>query len=123
MTDPELTRFVVLEHRQAQGVHFDLMIERGGVLATWKFEEFPASTSPSMTCDRLADHRLLYLDFEGPLSKNRGNVIRVDRGECRILHWAAERMALQFTGEKLRGGFELATIASTQRWRFIALED
>jgi hypothetical protein len=34
--------------------------------------------------ERIANHRLLYLDYEGPVSGNRGHVARWDWGEYRV---------------------------------------
>ncbi len=35
---------------------------------------------------RLKDHRLEYLDYEGHISGNRGQVYRIDRGRYREFH-------------------------------------
>lgn len=34
--------------------------------------------------ERIADHRPLYLEYQGPLSEGRGNVSRVAQGRCLV---------------------------------------
>lgn len=79
-----MPRFVVLEHVLPSGPragrHFDLMLEAAGVLWTWELREAPEIGS-SQSATRLADHRLHYLDYEGPVSGDRGEVRRWDWGE------------------------------------------
>lgn len=83
----ELDRFVVLRHDvgdrldRTDQTHFDWMFEVEGELRTW-------ATAPIETfehefeveAERLPNHRLQYLDFEGEISGGRGVVQRVLRG-------------------------------------------
>src|SRR5690348_2558350 len=82
--DNWMPRFVVLLHETPAGYarrnHFDLMLESNGVLLTWAIPELP-TTDGSVAAERLPDHRLMYLDYEGPVSRDRGSVQRVDGGE------------------------------------------
>lgn len=73
-----MPRFVVLAH-DWPAPHFDLLIEAGGVLKAWRLaaEPAPGATVPA---EPNADHRLLYLDYEGPVSGGRGTVRRVAAG-------------------------------------------
>lgn len=81
---PPALRFAVLRHEQIDSPHFDLLIEleAGQPLATWRCEEWPI-VRPAII-NRLPDHRPLYLDYEGPISGNRGHVRRVASGACRV---------------------------------------
>jgi hypothetical protein len=72
-------RFVVLHHTGYGEPHFDLMFERNGALMTWRSPRWPVEVGANL--QRIADHRLAYLEFEGALSDNRGLVRRVDSGE------------------------------------------
>ncbi len=71
-------RFVLLRHEH-QGVHFDLMFETGSALRTWRLAQPPVPGEP-LLAEASFDHRLLYLDYEGPISGNRGHVTRWDAG-------------------------------------------
>jgi hypothetical protein len=111
-------RFVVLQHIDRDGTHFDLMIENGPALATWKCPQ-PLSASGPLECRRIADHRAIYLDYEGPISGDRGTVTRWDRGLCQVSHADEDRWQVNFAGEKLRGDFLLLrTDAANQLWSF-----
>lgn len=85
-----MPRFVILLHECSPGDeggnHWDLMLEppsrSGGTvkLATWALFSEPQPGAP-ISAQRLPDHRELYLDYEGPISGNRGRVARVIWGQ------------------------------------------
>jgi hypothetical protein len=116
-TASPMPRFVILRHDSPRGVHFDLMLEAGDVLKTWALPR-PPRPDDAMECDALGDHRLAYLDYEGPLSNDRGAVTRWDHG-----HYAVERQSdaewvVLFHGEKLAGRATLQwTAENSGRWR------
>lgn len=72
-----MPRYVILEH-DWNGIHLDLMLEQGEVLATWRLASL-LSDGIQMV-DRLPDHRVAYLTYEGDVSGNRGTVRRVAEG-------------------------------------------
>jgi hypothetical protein len=76
--------YVILHHLGIDRPHFDLMFEfaPGSALATWRLDQWPVVHS--MKVERLGDHRREYLDYEGPLTGDRGYVRRVDLGECEV---------------------------------------
>jgi hypothetical protein len=77
-------RFVVLRHEGIEDPHFDLMIETtpGSPLATWRSPEWPITQPTVLT--QLPDHRRDYLEYEGPISGNRGHVLRIAAGAYAI---------------------------------------
>ncbi|HTW94488.1 MAG TPA: hypothetical protein VMD30_06835 [Tepidisphaeraceae bacterium] len=77
-------RYVILRHEGWGETHFDLMFETspGSPLATWRSPTWPPADVNLLT--RLPDHRREYLDYEGPVSNNRGIVHRVEQGHCQI---------------------------------------
>ena len=93
-----MARFVILEHDHPQ-LHWDLMLERGGHLRTWALEREPAQA-----CDarQLADHRLDYLEYEGPVSGDRGQVTRWDEGVYRLESEADDALAILLDGLRLQ---------------------
>src|SRR5688572_30170905 len=94
--------FVILEHDHPV-LHWDLMLEAEGILQTWRLAQPPAPGT-SIEATALGDHRIAYLDYEGPVSGNRGNVKRWDGGEFED---AAESMpdsrVLLFRGKHVVG--------------------
>jgi hypothetical protein len=109
----QVSRFVVLAHTDRQGTHFDLMIDLGEVLATWRCPRPPEEARESdLACVRLKDHRRHCLDYEGPVSGDRGSVQRHDRGTCVFHARTAERWEVTFEGQRLAGRFALESVSS-----------
>jgi hypothetical protein len=94
-------RFVILEHDHPLP-HWDFMLEAGAVLRTWRLEAPPQPDRPSRAAASF-DHRLIYLDYEGPVSGNRGTVKRWDGGTFEWLSDGAARLRLRLDGLRLRG--------------------
>jgi hypothetical protein len=72
-------RFAVLHHDDPFP-HWDLLLEAGESCRTWRLLDDPAGPGP-WRAEAIADHRPFYLDYEGPVSGNRGQVTAWDRGE------------------------------------------
>jgi hypothetical protein len=124
--DNRMPRFVVLLHETPAGYarrnHLDLMLESGDALLTWSLAEIPTSGSVAIA-EQLPNHRLMYLDYEGPVSNDRGNVRRIDGGEFDWIEMTPTRFEVQVVGEKLRGRLVIEQDAKdAQRWR-VALSD
>jgi len=79
-----MPRYVILQHimppNSGRESHFDLMMEDAGQLVTWAIPALPRA-GLQMTAIKLGDHRLVYLDYEGSVSGDRGEVRRVDAGD------------------------------------------
>lgn len=96
-----MARFVVLQHDDPRGCHWDLMVEQGASLATWALPEAPG-TGPILA-RQLPDHRLVYLDYEGPVAGGRGSVTRWDSGSCTVEQRSDDTVILVFCGQRLKG--------------------
>jgi hypothetical protein len=72
-------RYVILEHDHPV-LHWDLMLEAGPALRTWRLAA-PPLPGAGVAAEALGDHRASYLDHEGPVSGGRGRVRRWDHGE------------------------------------------
>lgn len=108
--DIAMLRFVLLYHdcppSFGKTSHWDLMLERDGVLQTWSLPALPVAWGGEagagdvpIVATRIADHRIAYLEHEGPISGDRGVVTRVDRGEYVVLEEADKVMRVRLRGE------------------------
>jgi hypothetical protein len=112
-----MPRFVILEHDHPV-LHWDLMLETDGVLRTWRLAQPPLPTSGVIEATPLADHRLMYLDYEGPVSGNRGTVKRWDAGDYETLSESTKTtMTLKMKGQRLDAQIRLQLI-HPKSWRF-----
>jgi hypothetical protein len=108
-----MPRYVILEHETPDGTHFDLMLEMDGVLKTWSLAA-PPSPGKEQDAKVLPEHRLAYLDYEGPISGGRGSVTRWDRGTYDIERQSGSELIVRITGEKLNGRVSLLHLSATQ---------
>ena len=135
-----MPRFVLLRHdcppTLGKPSHWDLMIEQDGALLTWSLEQLPdawrevvggvsdadfvgkwnassASATPPTTCvpaTRLPNHRLDYLEYEGPLSGDRGEVHRIDAGAYELLDDSPAALRIDLEGARCRGEVQLTRL-------------
>ena len=118
-----MPRFVLLYHdcppHLDKPSHWDFMLEDEDVLLTWALAQHPtaleAEGSPIVAA-QLADHRLAYLDYEGPVSGNRGHVTRVDAGTFTWIERTPVRLRFQLAGIVLAG--EAALTVNGDAWHF-----
>jgi hypothetical protein len=96
-----MPRFVVLEHDHPY-LHWDLMLEAGDVLWSWRLAAPPAA-GERIASLRTPDHRKLYLDYEGPVSGDRGFVRRWDHGHYTLLHHSEAEVRVKLQGMRLVG--------------------
>ncbi|MBM4025209.1 MAG: hypothetical protein FJ280_07350 [Planctomycetes bacterium] len=104
-----IRRFVVQEHTTPEGVHWDLMLEKGDALVTFRLEQPPQVVlDHPVRATRIFDHSLRFLTYEGPVQQGTGKVRIVERGTCRLLAEADDIITMHLQGETLQGGFTLA---------------
>lgn len=115
-----LPRFVILEHDYPE-VHWDLMLETEKSLRTWKLKESPrlllSKIEKTIKASALADHRLMYLDYEGPISNQRGFVKQFDQG---LFEWLAineQEITINLQGQQLTGILKLVKGNSGEDWQ------
>lgn len=102
--------FVVHEHH-ARRLHFDLRLERDGVLKSWAVPKGPPEVPGKK---RLAvmteDHPLEYGKFEGTIPEGQygaGTVIIWDKGYYQPIIWGKNKIEFLIHGEKLMGRYVL----------------
>ncbi len=75
-------RFCILLHDHPYW-HWDFLLEHGDHALSWRLLRKPCVDEP-IAADLLLPHRLLYLDYEGSVSNDRGTVKRIDHGTFEI---------------------------------------
>ena len=106
---PNVVPFVIQEHRQPEEVHWDLMIQREDVLWTWRMACPPeAIADPPLPLERIADHPVRFLTYEGPVQQNTASVRIADRGTVEILDPTEAALKIVFQGQVLKGPFLLS---------------
>jgi hypothetical protein len=118
-----MPRFAILRHETPPGsprpLHWDLLLEDAGTLLTWALTEPPATGRP-IAAEALANHRTAYLDYEGPVSGNRGTVTRWDTGTFQWRRRSDREIAVNLSGHVLCGEAVLTRADDTsQQWRFV----
>jgi hypothetical protein len=78
------------------------MLEAQGALATWALSE-PPDAAAIVAAEALPDHRMDYLDYEGPISEGRGSVTRWDRGTFELRRYEPDELVAVVSGEILIG--------------------
>ena len=116
-----MPRFVVLEHDWPTR-HWDFMLEVGDVLQTWRLPTAPA-VGAEIRAENIFDHRLMYLDYEGPISRDRGSVMRWDAGSYEMIEEESRvrrkrdliDRVIQLNGKRLHGTLEM-TCQESSNW-------
>ena len=113
-----MPRYVVLQHDAPRGLHWDFMLETGSALVTWALP-LPPNANHESPAQSLADHRIDYLEYEGPVSDGRGTVVRWDAGTYELIERTDNRLVARLFGEKLIGQVELTRLPGrSDRWQF-----
>ena len=103
-------RFVIQEHH-ARHLHYDLRLERDGVLKSWAVPKgIPETAGEKHLAVAVEDHPLEYGVFEGEIPKGEygaGTVSIWDRGSYDTKHWDDEKIELMFHGSRLNGAYVL----------------
>lgn len=98
-----MPRFSVLHH-DWPAPHFDFLLENEATLLTWRLSAWPAQPadtgqSEPTQAERIDNHRSIYLDYEGPVSQNRGSVRRIDTGTFVEIESTASRLVVLLDGQ------------------------
>lgn len=104
-------RFVVQRHA-ARSLHYDLRLERGGVLASWAVPKgIPLRRGERRLAVRVEDHPLAYAEFEGAIPAGEygaGTVEIWDRGTYELVEEKpGGGLTVRLHGERLRGTWSL----------------
>jgi bifunctional non-homologous end joining protein LigD len=108
--DERTLRFVVQEHH-ARSLHWDLRLERDGVLASWAVPKgIPPDPRKNHLAVRTEDHPIEYLEFHGdiPAGQYGAGTMRIwDSGTYETHKWRDKEVMVTFHGERVRGRYVL----------------
>jgi bifunctional non-homologous end joining protein LigD len=112
------SKFVVQEHRKGGKVHWDLMLEMGDALKTFRLELPPDELLRHKTrAKKIFDHPLKFLTYEGSVNDGRGNVKIADAGTYHTVSEGENCWELQLDGSILKGKFILTHLEG-DKWEF-----
>jgi bifunctional non-homologous end joining protein LigD len=108
-------RFVIHEH-SATRLHWDLRLERDGVLASWAVPKgLPDAPKENHLAVWTEDHPLEYVDFHGEIPKGQygaGTMKIWDSGTYELLKWQPRKIEVALHGERVDARYALFAISS-----------
>jgi bifunctional non-homologous end joining protein LigD len=103
-------RFVIQEHH-ARSLHWDLRLERGGVLVSWALPKgLPEAPDKNHLAVHTEDHPLEYATFEGEIPQGEyggGQMTIWDRGTYETEKWSETEVKFVLHGTRGDGDFVL----------------
>jgi bifunctional non-homologous end joining protein LigD len=108
-------RFVIHEH-SATRLHWDLRLERDGVLASWAVPKgLPNAPKENHLAVWTEDHPLEYVDFHGEIPKGQygaGTMKIWDHGTYEALKWEPRKIEVALHGERVEARYALFPISA-----------
>ena len=109
----ETSLFVIQEHTLEGDIHWDLMLEDGELLKTWRLDIGPEQVlNQPAKASKIFDHPLRFLTYEGPVNKGKGTVRIVDKGTYKAVNQTGGNLEISLSGCILTGRFRLDTTDS-----------
>jgi DNA ligase D-like protein (predicted 3'-phosphoesterase) len=114
--------YVVQKH-QATHLHYDLRLEKDGVLKSWAVpKEPPVEKGVRRLAVEVEDHPLNYADFEGEIPEGEygaGTVQIWDKGTYETEKWGEAEIIVYIKGNKLNGRYCLIRFKKQENsWLF-----
>jgi DNA ligase D-like protein (predicted 3'-phosphoesterase) len=117
--------YVIQEHH-ARRLHYDLRLERDGVLKSWAIPKTPPEkTGIRRLAIEVEDHPLEYGEFEGTIPSGQygaGTVKIWDRGVYEPLIWDEDKIEFLLQGERLRGRYVLVRLKRSRKNEWLLLK-
>jgi DNA ligase D-like protein (predicted 3'-phosphoesterase) len=105
----ERGKIYVIQKHDASHLHYDLRLERGGVLKSWAVpKEPPIEKGVKKLAIQTEDHPVQYADFEGTIPEGMygaGTVEIWDRGTYDTEKWGEDEIVIYIRGKKLSGRY------------------
>lgn len=104
-----MERIYVIQKHYARRLHWDLRLEKGGVLKSWAVpKEPPVEVGVKRLIISTEDHHLSYADFEGVIPEGMYGAGRVeiwDKGTYREEKWGESEIIVWLKGRRLKGRY------------------
>ena len=116
-----MPKFVILEHqREGEETHWDLMLEVGDILKTFRLDSPPESVANHVAeAHPIFDHERRFLTYEGPVNQGKGCVRRVDVGTYETRSQDGAHWKLTLVGQTLTGEYGLdRSDGNIEAWSF-----
>jgi DNA ligase D-like protein (predicted ligase)/DNA ligase D-like protein (predicted 3'-phosphoesterase) len=104
--------FVIQEHH-ARRLHYDLRLEKDGVLKSWAVPKGIPEAGQKVLAVEVEDHPYEYASFEGEIPKGQygaGTVKIWDKGHYEAKLWEKDKIEVTLDGERLKGRYILVRL-------------
>jgi len=109
--------FVIQEHH-ARALHYDLRLEKDGVLKSWAVPKgIPETTKERRLAVETEDHPYEYAGFQGEIPKGQygaGTVKIWDKGFYTAKLWENDKIEVTLNGERLHGRYVLVRLKKAE---------
>jgi len=99
----------VIQRHDASHLHYDLRLEKDGVLKSWAIpKDPPLKKGVKRLAIHVEDHPLDYADFEGTIPEGEygaGTVEIWDKGVYEAEKWKEDEIIIQIDGDRLDGRY------------------
>jgi bifunctional non-homologous end joining protein LigD len=110
----------VIQRHDATRLHYDLRIERDGVLASWAVPKgLPFEKGVKHLAVQTEDHPMEYGSFEGSIPKGHygaGEVRIWDHGTYDLVEWTDSKVSFRLHGERHHGEYHLVKTRGDRDW-------
>jgi bifunctional non-homologous end joining protein LigD len=110
----------VIQRHDATRLHYDLRLERDGVLVSWAVPKgLPFEKGVRHLAVHVEDHPMEYGGFEGSIPKGHygaGEVRIWDHGTYDLLEWTDSKVGFRLHGERHHGEYHLVKTRGDRDW-------
>ncbi len=120
----EKTLIFVIQEHHARRLHYDLRLERDGVLKSWAVPKGVPEAGQKVLAVETEDHPYEYASFQGEIPKGQygaGTVKIWDKGHFQPKLWESDKIEFTLDGQRLKGRFVLVRLkrAGEKDWLLI----
>lgn len=110
--------FYVVQKHQARALHYDLRLEKDGVLKSWAVPKgIPEKAGIRHLAVQVGDHSLEYATFEGTIPEGQygAGIVEIwDSGTFEELSWRERKIVVDISGKRIKGEYVLVRLKPKQ---------